>query len=86
MSDQAKTGYRPELYTEEAKRARFVRVVERRTTNILNTLRLLGNVANTNLYSDTDAEIDKIFHAIEKSIVEIRGKFHKSKKKDVFRL
>ena len=81
---KTKTSYRKELYTQQAKKDRFHRVAERRINNLLNTLRLIGNTANTNLYSYTDDEVIKLFNTIEKRLIEIRGKFKQSKKKDNF--
>jgi len=72
--EEVKT-YKPELYTDQAKRERFKRVAERRTNRILNDIRLLGNTANRQLYLYSDADIDKIFLTIENKISEVRGMF-----------
>ena len=85
MAKKVKSNYRPELYTKEAKKARFYRVAERRVNNVLNMLRLIGNTANTNLYLYTDDEIEKTFATIENKIVEIKSKFRRSKDKDAFK-
>lgn len=77
--------YNRELYSETAKKDRFKRVVERRTNKILNDLRLLSNTANKHLYLYSDADIDKIFLAIENKIAETRGRFNK-KSEEKFRL
>lgn len=86
MDKTKTTGYKPELYSKEAKIDRFHRVAERRINNLLKTLRLIGNTANRNLYSYTDAEVDKIFETVDKRLIEIRGKFRASKKKEDFKL
>lgn len=78
------SSYRRELYTKDAKRARFQRVATRRVNKLLNTLRLIGNTANTNLYLYKDGEVEKIFNTIENRIIEIKAKFRKSKDKDIF--
>lgn len=79
-----KSSYRQELYTKEAKKARFHRVATRRINKLLDTFRLIGNTSNTNLYLYTDSEVDKIFNTIENKIIEVKSKFRKSKDKNTF--
>jgi hypothetical protein len=73
---------------EETKRDRFIRLAETRTNKILNMINLLGNCANTSIYEYTDADIDKIFGAIESEIREAKRKFNRSapKKDSKFKL
>lgn len=75
-----KSTYDPSLYTNEAKKERFQRVATRRVNKALEALRLIGNVGNRSLYSYTDAEIEKMFGALENKILEIKGKFRTEKK------
>lgn len=63
---------------EETKRERFVRLAENRTNKILNMIQLLGNCSNSSLYEYTDADVEKIFGAIESSVKEARRKFAKN--------
>ena len=63
---------------EETKRERFVRLAENRTNKILNMVQLLGNCSNSSLYDYTDADVEKIFSAIEGSVKEARRKFTKN--------
>lgn len=72
--------YDRSLYTEEAKRDRFHRVATRRVNKALEALRLIGNIGNKSLYSYTDAEIEKMFNALENKLLEIKGKFKMEKK------
>ncbi len=83
---EAKTGYKKELYTEKARRERFERVAERRINRILDYLRLLGNTSNRNLYLYGDSDVDRIFNVIEERIIQVKGKFKKSKFEEKFRL
>jgi len=62
----------------ETKRDRFVRLAENRTNKIINMVQLLGNCANTSIYEYSDADVEKIFSAIESSVKEARKKFAKS--------
>ena len=63
---------------EETKRERFVRLAENRTNKILNMVQLLGNCSNPALYEYTEADVEKIFGAIESSIKEARKKYAKT--------
>lgn len=62
----------------ETKNEKFVRLAEARTTKILETLQLLGNCSNTNVYEYTDDEIDQIFSAIEKAVRDAKSRFVRS--------
>lgn len=62
--------------TKETPEQRFRRVATRRTRQILKYLRLLGNTANQR-YEHTQAEVDGIFSALKKAVVETEAKFSK---------
>ena len=62
----------------ETKRERFVRLAENRTNKIINMVQLLGNCSNTSIYEYSDADVEKIFSAIENSVREAKRKFVKS--------
>jgi len=85
-NDESKSGYQREHYTEEARRDRFKRIAEARTNRLLNDVRLLGNTSNKTLYQYDQADVDKIFEAIEKKLVETRAKFKTTKKDKPFSL
>ena len=59
----------------ETKRDRFVRLAEARTNKIIDMIRLLGNCANKANYDYTDADVQKIFNALEKEIKFAKTKF-----------
>ena len=59
----------------ETKRDRFVRLAEARTNKIIDMIRLLGNCANKANYDYTDADVQKIFNALEKEIKLAKPKF-----------
>ena len=68
------------------KRERFEKVAVARTNKVLNDLRLLGNCSNKNNYAYTEADIKKIFNAIENEIKKTKIKFLGGKKDDRFTL
>ncbi len=68
------------------KKKRFVRIAERRTNNILEQLRLLGNCSNKNNYSYTEEDVKKIFSVIETELKEVKMKFNSKANKEKFKL
>ena len=59
----------------ETKRDKFVRLAEARTNKIIDMIRLLGNCSNKANYDYSDADIQKIFSAIEKELKNTKLKF-----------
>lgn len=59
----------------ENKEAKFKRIASARTLRILNDLRLLGNCANISTYSYSEADINKIFLALEKETKRVKSLF-----------
>lgn len=68
------------------KKERFVRIAERRTNNILEQLRLLGNCSNKNNYSYTEEDVKKIFSVIETELKAVKMKFNSKANKEKFKL
>ena len=64
----------------ENKEEKFRRIATARTNRVLNDIRLLGNCSNSNNYSYTEADINKIFNEINKELKRIRALFEKSDK------
>lgn len=58
-----------------AKYDRFVRIAEARTNKILEALRLLGNCSSKANYDYTEADVRKIFDAIERELKTTKNKF-----------
>jgi len=63
----------------ENKHDKFRRIATARTSKILDNLRLLGNCSNTGHYSYSEAEITKIFSAIEKEMKRVKTLFNRPK-------
>lgn len=59
----------------ESKHEKFVRIATSRTQKVLDSLRILGNCANTQTYEYTKEEVDKIFKNIRAAMEEVRHKF-----------
>jgi hypothetical protein len=59
----------------ETKREKFQRLAEKRTNDILERLRILGNCANRGQYEYTAEDVRKIFKAIDAEVERIRLKF-----------
>ena len=71
----------------ETKRERFVRIAENRTNKIIDMIRLLGNCSNKGNYDYSDADVQKIFGAIEKELKAAKLKYIKvDSEDDKFRL
>ena len=51
---------------KETKSERFKRIAGKRTNDVLDKIRLLGNCANRNTYEYSKDEVNKIFNEIEK--------------------
>jgi hypothetical protein len=52
----------------EDKHQRFIRLAEKRTNRVLESLRILGNCANRGVYEYEDGEIDRIFREIDAQV------------------
>lgn len=62
---------------DENPEERFKRIAGRRTKLILEYLRLLGNCSNSDAYSYSEEEVDKIFSAIERELKRVKALFNK---------
>ena len=70
----------------ESKKDRFKRVAEKRTNNIIKTIRLLGNCSNKGNYEYTKLQADLIFKAIEKELKTTKNQFYKENFDKEFKL
>ena len=64
----------------QEKSERFKRLASKRTNEVLDKLRILGNCADRRSYPYTDEEIEKIFRAIDEQTKIVKAKFKKPKK------
>jgi len=63
------------MKTEETRHERFKRIATKRTNDILEKIRILGNCSNKSSYEYTEEEINKIFNEIEKQLKLTKAKF-----------
>ena len=61
--------------TSETKKQRFQRLAEKRTNDVLERLRILGNCANRGQYEYSAEDVRKIFNTIEREVKLVRLKF-----------
>ena len=59
----------------DKKSQRFRRLGEKRITNLIKHLRLIGNLANKNNYSYTDDEVHQMFVVIKTELEQTKKKF-----------
>jgi len=61
--------------TDESRHERFKRIATKRTNDILEKIRILGNCANKSSYEYTEEEVNKIFSEIERHLKLTKAKF-----------
>ena len=59
----------------ESKRQRFRRLASRRTNDVLERLRILGNLSNRSFYDYEDEDVMIMFTAIEEQLRAVKAKF-----------
>jgi len=64
---------------ENGKHAKFRQLAEKRVTNALKALQLVGNLSNRNNYSYEPEEVSKIISALESELKAVKSKFQNSK-------
>jgi len=70
---------------KETRHERFRRVASKRTNEILEKIRILGNCSNKSSYEYTEEEVNKIFSEIDKQLKLTKAKFLAGKR-DRFKL
>jgi len=61
--------------TAETKTERFERLAERRTTEALRILRLVGNLSNRSNYEYNDEHVRQLFDALDAEIKQLKARF-----------
>jgi len=69
----------------ESRHDRFRRLAAKRTNDILERIRILGNCSNKSSYEYTEEEINKIFSEIERYLKITKARFL-SEKREKFKL
>ena len=57
------------------KREKFVRLAEARVNKALKDLQLIGNLSNRSAYEFTDADVRKVFSALQKGLDSAKVRF-----------
>ncbi len=57
------------------KRQKFVELAEARVNKTLKDLQLIGNLSNRSAYEFSDADVRKIFVALQKALDSAKGRF-----------
>lgn len=65
---------------QESRHERFKRIAAKRTNEILEKIRILGNCSNKSSYEYTEEEVNKIFSEIDKQLKLTKAKFLGGKK------
>lgn len=78
--------YDRKYYTLEARQERFTRLAEKRTRRIIKDLQLLTNCSNKSLYKYDNAQVKKIFDAIDSSVIDAKSFFSKADTQEDFTL
>ncbi len=64
----------------ESRNERFKRIAAKRTNEVLDKIRILGNCANKSSYDYSNEEINKIFSEIDKQLKITKAKFMSGKR------
>ena len=67
----------------ESRSEKFKRIATRRTNEIIDKIRILGNCSNKSTYEYSSEEVSKIFKSIEQELNSAKNKF--SNKKSCFK-
>jgi len=68
---------------EESKNEKFRRLAKQRGERALKELHLLGNLGNRNNYEYSDAEVRKLFTALEDELRLSKSKFINKKRREI---
>lgn len=60
---------------QETRQERFRRIAAKRTNDILEKIRILGNCSNKSSYEYAEEEVNRIFSEIEKHLKLVKAKF-----------
>lgn len=63
---------------EETKHDKFKRLAEKRTNDIINKLRLVGNLSNRQQYDYSDEEVSELFESIRDALKRSESTFNNS--------
>ncbi|MBT6914991.1 MAG: hypothetical protein HOA38_06080 [Candidatus Marinimicrobia bacterium] len=65
----------------ETRKERFKRIASKRTNEIIDKIRIIGNCSNKSAYEYTEEDVNKIFRTIEQELKNTKTKFSPKRKK-----
>jgi hypothetical protein len=65
----------------ETRSDRFKRIATKRTNDLIDKIRILGNCSNRSTYEYTEEEVNKIFRTIDKELKEAKSKYSSKREK-----
>ena len=65
---------------KENGRSKFVRLAEKRVNTAIKTIRLVGNLSNTNNYTYNDEDVITIFKTLERELRSAQQRFANEKR------
>ncbi|MCG7870500.1 MAG: hypothetical protein JAZ11_00170 [Candidatus Thiodiazotropha lotti] len=69
------------MHAAETDRDKFIRLANKRVNSAIKSLVLIGNLSNRTNYDYTDADVEKIFTALNKELKACRERFINSSSK-----
>lgn len=63
-------------------REKFVRLATKRVSNALKAMQLIGNLSNRSNYDYTEADVQKIFRALQEELSSSKKKFDTAQKRN----
>lgn len=72
------------MNTIETRNNRFKRLAQKRTNEVIEKLRILGNLSNKSSYGYSEVEVNKIFKAIEDQLRTVKSRFKPDRRKFQF--
>ena len=66
------------------KREKFERLAEKRVTEAIKKLRLIGNLANSNNYDYTEGHVEQILTVLDKEMETLKNRFTEAKPADTY--
>lgn len=67
---------------KEEKQKKFETLAEKRVSEIIKRIQILGNLSNKSNYYYTQAHVNQIFKALDKEIKNLKIKFSKGEESD----
>lgn len=63
------------MNSKEEKMMKFERIAEKRVSDVLKKMQLIGNLANKNNYEYTDKHVKQIIDSLENELKVLKNKF-----------